>query len=777
MTSPFWVIVASNAALAGALALAAGLVGRFWKNAAAVHLLWLAVLLKLFTPPLVTLAIPAWFERPASIGEPAESTPRGGAHATARFESTETVPRPAAEPRQAPPEQARPPAAVGPVPARGRPSMATLLAAIWLVGSAVLAIGYAVRIAGFARAIRGFQGPSDDLRRLVAELSARVGLRRPPRVRTTDLTVPPLVWSMGGPPLLILPARLFERLGSEGWSAIVLHELAHIRRRDHLVRLLELASRVVFWWHPAVWWASRNLRDLEEVCCDGRVVEASPRQARSYALALLTTFEFLSGSPRRSVPLPTAVRHSSNLSRRVHMLAHPRVVRLKLGAALVVAGLVSPPLVLAIGGPSAPQQAKQAPAIVGSVSDPEGAPLADALVRVVIPEMDLRLASPPADARVYEVRTDAEGAYRLELPGIDAPTTASIEVLKPGFLRSSGPPMGWVMDDRRLQITPGAEAAASFELTPSRYFKGVAVDDEGEPVAGASVQAYLHDDRSSGWAESTRTAEDGSFELFNYAEKFTAAEHHVGPARARVLLSREDHVAGTIGDLLALPEGDRESIRVVLPKGAVLAGTVLDAAGEPAPGVTIKANSDGNEMKATTTDALGAFRLQGIEKAPVTLSVISAELGQKGTAEIQVEGDLDGLSLRLRAMDLPDAPATYDVLGLELADLDPKYQDAFELFNAKGALIVDPGADPDRLGIGTLARGYVFWLVGEERVGNVREFVERVIAEAEAQPVAPAPVRVVYEFHSKDGDGTNTQYLSLMPEDIDLLKQTLARFD
>jgi beta-lactamase regulating signal transducer with metallopeptidase domain len=49
-----------------------------------------------------------------------------------------------------------------------------------------------------------------------------------------------------------------------------------------------------------VWWASRQLRELEEQCCDGRVLELVPDQPRTYAAALVDTLEFLSeGNPRK----------------------------------------------------------------------------------------------------------------------------------------------------------------------------------------------------------------------------------------------------------------------------------------------------------------------------------------------------------------------------------------------------------------------------------------------------------------------------------------------
>lgn len=781
MLSPFWGVVASNAVVAGVLAIFACLVGRIWKNPAALHLLWLAVLLKLFTPPVATVAIPAWIDHPAASGVLREPTTREVAAVHPRPETPGVDSRSQVRHGQSRPGRPHP------LPAVGGVSIANFVIMSWLIGSMGLALGYAIRIGRFRRAMRSFEVATEDIRLLVADVSARVGLRRVPEVLTTDLTVPPLVWSLGGPPCLVVPRPLFSRLGLEGRSAILLHELAHIQRRDHLVRRLEVASKVAFWWHPAVWWAGRRLRELEEECCDGRVVESAPRQARAYALALLETFDFLSGSSPFAVPLPTAIR-SSQISRRIHMIAQPRIVRLKARAALVAVGFLLPPLTLGFVEASAPRQEggppaqestaerKPAPAIVGRVTNSDKAPVVGALVRAVIPASDLRLEPPLSGSRIYEAHTDGAGAYRITFADIQEPTTASVEVLSPGYVRSSGHPM-MGGDHRRSRIAPGGEAQASFQLTPSRYFKGVAVDDDGKPVADALLNAQIVDDSSSGWVESTRTSADGSFELYNYSETVTGRKVNHGAVKAPVIVTRPEHVRGMIDDLLAIQEDRRESIRVVLPRGAVVSGRVLNAADAPAVGVLVRAYSNGNVLKSARTDARGAFQLLGIEKAQVRLSVVSPEMSQKVEAAIQVEGNLSGLILKLQAMDLRATPKTHDVLGLKLTDLTPKLQNAYELFNEKGALIFEPGDDPEHLGIERLARGYVFWMVGNKRVGGVREFLEQVIAEAEAQPAMPAPVRVVYEFHSEDGDGNNTQYLKINQSDIDQLKKALARYE
>ena len=72
------------------------------------------------------------------------------------------------------------------------------------------------------------------------------------------------------------PARPLGPLDQRQRSMLLVHELAHVRRGDHAVRLFELAVTVLFWWLPTVWWARRALHDAEEQCCDAWVTWAFP---------------------------------------------------------------------------------------------------------------------------------------------------------------------------------------------------------------------------------------------------------------------------------------------------------------------------------------------------------------------------------------------------------------------------------------------------------------------------------------------------------------------
>ncbi len=122
--------------------------------------------------------------------------------------------------------------------------------------------------------------------------------------------------------------------------AVLVHELAHIRRRDHLTRWFEIFVRGIFWWHPLAWWASRQLRQAEEECCDAWVVWALPDSRRSYGEALLWTIEFLAERRLFSVVAGTALG-GSHVKRRIEMIMNQKLNRRMSWGALIALIVVS----------------------------------------------------------------------------------------------------------------------------------------------------------------------------------------------------------------------------------------------------------------------------------------------------------------------------------------------------------------------------------------------------------------------------------------------------
>jgi len=125
----------------------------------------------------------------------------------------------------------------------------------------------------------------DRLRRL----AGKMGVSQPLVLLESSLANGPIVVGLLRPAILF-PAGLLSGLPVSQLEAILLHELAHVRRLDYLVNLMQTLIESLLFYHPAVWWVSRLMRDERESCCDDAVV-AVRGNARDYAAALVTLEE------------------------------------------------------------------------------------------------------------------------------------------------------------------------------------------------------------------------------------------------------------------------------------------------------------------------------------------------------------------------------------------------------------------------------------------------------------------------------------------------------
>jgi beta-lactamase regulating signal transducer with metallopeptidase domain len=102
---------------------------------------------------------------------------------------------------------------------------------------------------------------------VVGELRERLGVRRSVRILESSLArVPTLIGYLE--PVILMPTSAWLGLTSAQLRAIIAHELAHVRRHDYLVNLVQAVFESLFFYHPAVWWLSARLRVEREYCCD-----------------------------------------------------------------------------------------------------------------------------------------------------------------------------------------------------------------------------------------------------------------------------------------------------------------------------------------------------------------------------------------------------------------------------------------------------------------------------------------------------------------------------
>ncbi len=210
---------------------------------------------------------------------------------------------------------------------------------VWVGGSLLLGCLLLLRVALYRRCIqRDLPAPS-WVSREVARVAKGLGVRRVPRLRMVDASVSPMVWP-GLRPELVLPLRLWASLDRVGRRAILCHELAHLKRRDHWVRWVELLITLIYWWHPLMWWVRRRLGDEADLSCDAWVTWLMPQGRRAYAEALLQTNQFCSEQKIPTVGMAVATPGARTLSRRLTMVmtqtARPR---LSMSGAVLVLGV------------------------------------------------------------------------------------------------------------------------------------------------------------------------------------------------------------------------------------------------------------------------------------------------------------------------------------------------------------------------------------------------------------------------------------------------------
>ena len=160
-----------------------------------------------------------------------------------------------------------------------------LVVSIWFVGALSLIAVEFRRIARFRRSIRSATTAPAWLREETEEISRQLGLRAPVTALVPGLASP-CVWSLGRPRLFV-PTYFATRLKQDAWRDVLVHELAHLLRRDHHVGWLLLLAAPLLWWNPVYWIVRGRIRFTAELACDAWVVARRPDSRRSYAESLI----------------------------------------------------------------------------------------------------------------------------------------------------------------------------------------------------------------------------------------------------------------------------------------------------------------------------------------------------------------------------------------------------------------------------------------------------------------------------------------------------------
>ena len=169
--------------------------------------------------------------------------------------------------------------------APARPLGPFVILIVWLSGVVLLSLrllgGWIVARRLITRAVRPV---SADIHSLVRRVAGRMALDRAVRVfESSAVAVPVMVgWIK---PVVLLPAAALSGLTPTQVEALIAHELAHVRRNDYIVNLLQSVVETLLFYHPAVWWVSARIRAEREHCCDDLAIAVCDRLVYVTALA------------------------------------------------------------------------------------------------------------------------------------------------------------------------------------------------------------------------------------------------------------------------------------------------------------------------------------------------------------------------------------------------------------------------------------------------------------------------------------------------------------
>ncbi len=497
-------------------------------------------------------------------------------------------------------------AAPAPPPAARTPGLAVLaarlrtlpdpwlpgVASLWLLGVCLLALW---NLGGWMQVrrlrVRDVTETPQPWRENLEQICRRLGVSRPVRLLESGrVAVPMVVGTLR--PVILLPVAVLTGLTPDQVHAVLAHEVAHIRRHDYAANLVQTAIVTLLFYHPAVWWVSRRIREERENCCDDLAVK-SCGDSMLYARALAE----LAGQCSASAPMAMAATGGVLLRRVERVLGVPQP-RVK-GWTPLAAGLC---MVLALGsvmgihpgdGPGGILLAAQSEFmgraedfvvdsfqkavgfftkkekpmvdVGGVVVNEDGKPVQGVKVEVHYP-------SDTGMMGVAESVTDAEGHWQSKIPKGIPSVTWRLE--HPAFAPDTSG--AWITVSEEL-------LAGKFRGTIKRgvRLKGVVVDESGAPVKDAVVvRGFTNIEEFAKYREDIRSGK--------------TSNAVIADAEGRFVIPFE---TGKDSDLYVFAENlapqclrigkDTGELRIVMTKGRTWSGTVRDTAGAPMEGVSV----------------------------------------------------------------------------------------------------------------------------------------------------------------------------------------------
>jgi hypothetical protein len=529
------------------------------------------------------------------------------------------------------------------------------LAGFYVAGVGLMLIRLAIGIVRAER-LRGrshpvTDGPLADALRRLADIWS---LRFVPALATAEHIVVPKVVGLVKPTILVPMSALTGLLPDEV-EMILAHELAHVRRYDTWVNLVQRLAEAALFFNPALWVMSRRISSLREYCCDELACGGEHQRDKyphlRYAQALLRVAELSQTAPNGQlglVALDARGRSPSELRRRVaRLFGEPlrEPLQLSRGAllplSLVVAVMLAQPPLNTVAEGTGGQSIVSANEIRLYVVGPNNDPIPDI-------EVEIRMQAGPTaeDVVVGEwlrggrygafAKTDERGQLVIRFD--EPPARLSFSVTSPGY----GPYWaGWDATNH------GEAPPKQFVMNLERAWTvgGIVTDEQGVPIRGARIRPSVTYKKRAGDREELgvgvriESEADGWWQFASVPESMdalTVEVHHSDFQPMWITLSR---------DRFEIAPG-KSLGKIELSKGLSVTGTVTDEAGAPIEGALISTKF-ANDVRKTITDKRGVYVLTGCQPRMARM-VASAGGKALDMKEVRVDPEMQPVDFMLK---------------------------------------------------------------------------------------------------------------------------------
>ena len=500
-------------------------------------------------------------------------------------------------------------------------------------------------------------------------------------------------------PTLILPAGMMASLSTKHLEWVLLHELAHVRRRDLAVNCFQRLATILHFLNPAVWVANRMINRLREYACDDMASAYGNSSQVESGEAFLGVVRYAAAIPRRpaaqlagSLGMFELTARASCFQRLTRLLDTDRRVRVKLGlgsvCVLLLTAALALPQIRAANYPAGDEQVtkpqeEQIPGGISqavtqrkseakygeeaafhvtfelTVSGPDGKPVPRASV-------EIRVDPVPTAEQIQRgeflrksnygavVRTDANGHLVLELP--KTASRLDVGIQEPGY----GPYWAGWSSEEHPQSIPSSFVA---ELEAGWSIGGVVVDSQGTPMEGVTIHPSIKykkrpdDPEDLGIGTQLTTDAEGKWRFdsvpISMNEVFVEMSHPDFMPDCRSLPR----------DKFGIQQGEQPVARIGMQRGSTVAGRVTDAVGKSISGALVRTKFF-NNVREARTDAEGVYKLVGCPPDQVARIVASATGLATDMKQVRIQQDMDpvdftmqpGGHVRIRVADADGEP-------------------------------------------------------------------------------------------------------------------------